>query len=95
LSIASRRDGSQPSQFRFPRLRLDNLVQTKAINIDVTVSNPQLIGSVDVAGSVGALNLKDVKGMGISGTFRLRDLDLSTFKKIAGTPQPKAVSMAI
>jgi hypothetical protein len=84
LTIAPKQKGSPPERFDFPQLHLSSLARDKAIGLHVTTLNSHLVGRAEVVGSVGPLRLNDLNGTNLAGAFRLTNLDLASYKVVAG-----------
>ncbi|MBV9443159.1 MAG: hypothetical protein JO217_10720, partial [Acidobacteriaceae bacterium] len=85
LEIAPRGNGTQPQRFDFPQIHLSNLARNKRMRLEVRVMNPHLIGKAEVTGLVGPLRLKHLDTTKLDGRFRITDLNLGSYRQIAGT----------
>jgi hypothetical protein len=85
LEIAPRENQTQPQRFDFPALHLSNVAKNKPIRLDVRVMNPHLMGKVEVTGLVGPIPLKHLDSTKLDGRFRIAELNLGSYRQIAGT----------
>lgn len=84
LQIASRRGGSQTEQFSFPQLHLTGLARDKKWGFDIAAVDPNLVGTIDLVGSLGPVRLKKLDSLALNGTFHMHDLELRKYKIVAG-----------
>jgi hypothetical protein len=69
-------------RFTFPRLTLHNVAKSKAIRFDTNMTIPTPAGRVHALGSFGPWQSGSTP---VSGSFRIRECDLSSVGEISGT----------
>lgn len=84
LEIAPKGQDGHTIRFDFPELVVSNLARNKPIHFQTKIKNPNPPGELRVSGVVGPLMLGEAGQTQISGSFRLLDADLGSYKVIGG-----------
>ncbi len=75
----------EPLAVDFQSLHLRSTGTTAAMTFEAVLANAKLPGKIEANGSFGPWNEDNAGQSPLSGEYRLRDADLSTFDRLAGT----------
>ncbi|HEY3458757.1 MAG TPA: AsmA-like C-terminal region-containing protein [Bryobacteraceae bacterium] len=84
LEIAPRHEGAQTMRFDFHELALSNLAANKPVHFRTLARIPTPSADLQTYGTFGPLKRGDVAATALSGSFQLRQGDLSSYKMIGG-----------
>ncbi|HEX6494843.1 MAG TPA: hypothetical protein VF018_05135 [Acidobacteriaceae bacterium] len=77
-------EGKPPLRLQFPVLQIHNVQETQPLSFSARVLIPKPQGTVLANGSVGPFRTNDYDATPLSGTYSLKDADLSTVHGVSG-----------